>query len=141
MKIVFASLSLALLATACNNEANELKKQTDRYEQTKLSLEEMEKQSPAKFLSVTESDKKNLLGQRVVKGKITNNARMASFKDVEIKVAFYSKTGVLLEEDVETIYETLAPGATASFKSKYFAAKGTDSVVLKVVSAKAADKN
>lgn len=141
MKIVFASLSLALLATACNSEANELKKQTDRYEQTKLSLEEMEKQSPAKFLSVTESDKKNLLGQRVVKGKITNNARMASFKDVEIKVAFYSKTGVLLEEDVETIYETLAPGATASFKSKYFAAKGTDSVVLKVVSAKAADKN
>lgn len=141
MKIVFASLSLALLAIACNSEANESKKQADRYEQTKLSLEEMEKQSPAKFLSVTESDKKNLLGQRVVKGKITNNARMASFKDVEIKVAFYSKTGVLLQEDVETIYETLAPGATASFKSKYFAAKGTDSVALKVVSAKAADKN
>ena len=61
---------------------------------------------------------------------------MVSYKDVDIKLFFYSKTGALLQEDQEMIYETIAPGATASFKSKYFSPKGTDSIAMKVVSAK-----
>ena len=61
---------------------------------------------------------------------------MVSFKDINIKVSFFSKTGTLLEEDQEVVYETLNPGAGKSFKTKYFAPKGTDSVALKVISAK-----
>ena len=41
-----------------------------------------------------------------------------------------------MEEDKETIFETVAPGRSADFKTKYFAPKGTDSVVLKVIGAK-----
>jgi hypothetical protein len=61
---------------------------------------------------------------------------MVAFKDVDIKLKFYSKTGTLLQEDQEMIYETIAPGNTVSFKSKYFSPKGTDSIALTVLSAK-----
>ena len=77
-----------------------------------------------------------MIRQTVVKGNIVKNAIMVSFKDIDIKLYFYSKTGALLEEDHEMIYETIAPSDSKSFKSKFFAAKGTDSVAVKVVSAR-----
>jgi hypothetical protein len=61
---------------------------------------------------------------------------MVTYKDVEIKLFFYSKTGTLLEEDVETIYEEVHPGSSVRFKSKYFAPKGSDKLELKVMGAK-----
>jgi predicted methyltransferase MtxX (methanogen marker protein 4) len=134
LTLIFICFSSILMS--CKDEKEKEIKAADKYEKTKLSLEEIEKQNPEKFISVAGSDKKNLLGQTVVKGKITNNAKMATFKDVDVKLFFYSKTGVLLEEDQEMIYETIAPGGTQSFKSKYFAPKGTDSIAMKVVSAK-----
>lgn len=129
-------IALSMVLFSCGDKEKEDAKAAETYEKTKLSLEEIEKQTPEKFISVAGSDKKNLLGQTVVKGKVTNNAKMATFKDVDIKLFFYSNTGVLLQEDQEMIYETIAPGATKSFKSKYFAPKGTDSIAMKVVSAK-----
>ena len=135
-KSALVIISFAAILMACTSSEEKEKKAADKYEETKLSLEEIEKQTPEKFISVAGSDKKNLLGQTVVKGKITNNAKMATFKDVDVKLFFYSKTGVLLQEDQEMLYETVPPGTTKSFKSKYFAPKGTDSIAMRVVSAK-----
>ncbi|MCZ2223410.1 MAG: hypothetical protein LC122_07245, partial [Chitinophagales bacterium] len=84
---------------------------------------------------VTNRDRKNLIGQTVVIGYFTNTATLCTYKDVQIKLSFYSKTGSLLEEDIETIYETIAPGKKVKFKTKYFTPKGTDSVAIKVLSA------
>jgi hypothetical protein len=67
---------------------------------------------------------------------LTNKASIAVFKDVDIKLSFYSKTKALLETDKETIFEILEPGESKDFKTKYFAPKGTDSVGLQVLSAK-----
>lgn len=125
-----------MLLVSCGSEAEREKTMNDVYEKGKLSLEEIEKQNPPRFISVVGRDRKNLLGQTVVRGRITNNAKMATYKDVDIKLSFYSKTGVLLQEDQEMIYETLPPGAMKNFKSKYFAPKGTDSIAMKVISAK-----
>jgi hypothetical protein len=61
---------------------------------------------------------------------------VVSYKDVDVELTFFSKTGALLEKDHEVIYETVAPGNTASFKTKYYAPKGTDSVALKILGAK-----
>ncbi len=120
---------------SCNSSDDE-KKTANTYEKVKLTVEEIEKKNPERFLSATGYEKKNLIRQTVVKGTIVNNAKMVSFKDIDIKLSFYSKTGALLEEDHEMIYETIAPGDSKSFKSKFFAAKGTDSVAVKVVSAR-----
>jgi hypothetical protein len=129
-------LSALLFFTACNGGDKKKDTPKDKYEEIKETLAEKEKKNPTRFLSVAGHDKKNLIGQTVVKGTLTNKATVNSYKDVEVELSFYSKTGALLEKDSETIFETIGPGKTADFKTKYFAPKGTDSVALKVVNAK-----
>lgn len=127
---------IILILNACSNNDKTASKAKDKYEQTKETLEETEKKSPTRFLAVSGHDKRNLIGQTVIKGSLTNNAKVVSYKDVDIELTFFSKTGALLEKDHEIIYETIAPGNSTNFKTKYFAPKGTDSVALKVVKAK-----
>ena len=134
--ITVGTILLALFLTACNSKDKTPEKTKDKYEQTKQTLAETEQKNPELFITVNGNDKKNLIGQTVVKGTLTNTAKVSSFKDVDLEISFYSKTGALLEKDHETIYETIAPGANADFKTKYFAPKGTDSVALKVAGAK-----
>ena len=58
------------------------------------------------------------LGQTVIKGTLVNNAKVCTYKDVNVELAFYSKTGTLLEKDTETIFENIAPGDSKDFKTK-----------------------
>jgi len=137
MKIILASLIIICCATlSCNNEHKYEIVASDKYEKNKASLAEQEQKSPASFLTVSGTNKKNILGQTVVKGILFNKARVVTYKDIEIKLSFYSKTGTLLEEDKEVIYESVHPAGTKRFKSKYFTPKGTDSVDMKVTGAK-----
>ena len=129
-------LLLGFVFTACSSNDESAEKPKDKYEQTKETLEEKEKKDPKRFLSVSGHDKRNLIRQTVIKGTVSNTAKVASYKDVEVELTFFSKTGALLEKDHEVIYETIAPGKTASFKTKYYAPKGTDSVALKILGAK-----
>jgi hypothetical protein len=128
-------VAFSCIVTACKRRDYYIKT-NDQYEKGKLSIEEIEKNYPVRFLAVSGTNKKNLLGQTVIKGTIFNNAKMVHYKDIAIKLSFYSKTKTLLEEDRDVIYETITPGGSASFKSKYFAPKGTDSVGMIIVSAK-----
>lgn len=121
---------------ACNNNGKTESKAKDKYEQTKETLEQTEKKNPKRFLTIEGHDKKNLFRQTVIKGTITNNAKVASYKDIDVELSFFSKTGALLEKDHEVIYETIAPGNSTDFKTKYFAPKGTDSVAVKIFAAK-----
>ena len=134
-KLLLLCFSIALFSSCGNKDSYSVDKDK-KYENSKATLEETEKKTPASFLRVEGDKKKNIIGQTVVRGKIFNNAKVVTYKDVTLKLSFYSKTGAVLEEDVEVVYETVTPGGTATFKSKYFTPKGTDSVGMKVVSAK-----
>ncbi len=137
MNKIFILISVCFVMYACsNNDTSGTDSEKDSYEKTKESLLEKEQKSPQKFLIISGNDKHNLVGQTVVKATITNKASIASYKDVDIQLDFYSKTGTLLETDKETVYEIIGPGESKSFKTKYFAPKGTDSVSLKILSAK-----
>jgi hypothetical protein len=131
---ILFSLSFIFLF-ACKTENKEKKFDPQSYEKTKESLADKEKNNLAKFLKVDNRDRKNLIGQTVVIGHITNKATICTFKDVELKMSFYSKTGTKLDEGIETIYETILPGESVKFKTKYFAPKGTDSVAIQVLKA------
>jgi hypothetical protein len=135
-KILPAVVLFSLSFAACNSKDKTAEKTKDKYEQTKETLEETEKKNPTRFLAVSGHDKRNLIGQTVIKGTLTNNAKVVSYKDVDVELSFFSKTGALLEKDHEVVYETIAPGQSTAFKTKYFAPKGTDSIALKVVTAK-----
>ena len=125
-----------MIGNSCENKNDYDLSTGKNYENNKLGLEKTEQKNPADFLSVTGERKKNILGQSIIKGKIINRAKIVSYKDIDVKFFFYSKTGALLEEDHEVLYETIAPGGKKKFKSKYFTPKGTDSVAFKIITAK-----
>lgn len=132
----FITLLILITFWGCNSPSQKAGTEKENYEVQKAALLKKEQKDPALFLSVSGRDKKNLLGQTVVKGNVHNSATIAVFKDVDIKLSFYSKTKALLETDKETIFEQVSPGQTKDFKTKYFAPKGTDSVALEVLGAK-----
>lgn len=121
------------------NDKKMSSKQNDTYEKSKMTIEEIERKTPLKFLSVETKDKRNLIGQTVLKGEIFNKATVVAYKDITIHIAFYSKTNAMLEEDEEVIYETIKPGSSSAFKSKYYAPKGTEHVKIKIIAAKSTD--
>ena len=137
MKKVVTTLIAATFLFACKDDAKEKKFDADSYEKNKETLADKEKNNPTKFLVIDNKDRKNIIGQTVVVGHISNTASVCTYKDVEIKLTFFSKTSVKLEEGIETIYETVPPGETVKFKTKYFAPKGTDSVAILVMKAAA----
>ena len=137
LKLAWALLCLTLLM-ACNT--GNAVKEKESYNATKNTLLRKEEKDPPAFITVTGDSKKNIVGQTVVKGTLVNRASVATYKDVQIRLDFYSKTKALLETDNETIFEIINPGESQDFKTKYFAPKGTDSVGLKVLGAKVIDQ-
>lgn len=140
MKVKLAFILLcSIFLIACNSDNAE--KENNSYHETKTALLKKEEKDPAAFIVVKGNSKKNIVGQTVVRGTLVNKASVATFKDVDIKLNFYSKTKALLETDRETIYQILNPGESQEFKTKYFAPKGTDSVGLEVIGAKVISSN
>jgi hypothetical protein len=135
-KVLMLVTILSVFLISCKSKAKTEAAEKDNYEKAKESLEEKEKKTPTAFLKVSSNDKHNLIGQTVIKGTVVNAAKICIYKDIELELSFFSKTGVLLEKDSETVYEEIEPGKSADFKSKYFAPKGTDSVGIKIVGAK-----
>jgi len=130
---LLSSIALILIIS-CNNQNSE-SKSIDKYKTSKLTIEQIEQQHPLRFLEVAGKDKHNLIGQTVVKGDITNKATVVTYKDISISIKFISKTGAILEEDEEVIYDEVKPGGSINFKSKFFAPKGTDDVKMKIIKA------
>ena len=141
MKKIWGLIFSSVILCSCGgSDSKKAAKEKDSYEATKESLGDKETKNPENFLTVSGHDRHNILGQTVVKGTVTNKATVASYKDVDVKLDFYSKTGTLLESDKETVYEVIGPGQSKNFKTKYLAPKGTDSVALAVTGAKVAGK-
>lgn len=136
ISLVFLFAFLPILFSCKNDDTKKALTEKENYELTKKNLKDREIKNPQNFLIASGSSKHNLVGQTVVRGTVTNKATVAVYKDVDVQLDFYSKTGALLETDKETVYETIRPGQSKSFKTKYFAPKGTDSVGLKVLDAK-----
>ena len=132
--ISFISLMIVFLY-GCGSRDKDVAKEKENYQKAKETLEEKEKKNPATFLIVDSRDKHNLIGQTVVKGRVTNMAKVCVYKDVRLELSFFSKTGTLLLTTNETVYDKIEPGKSTDFKAKEFAPKGTDSVVIKVIGA------
>jgi hypothetical protein len=126
----------AILSSCSNNDSKKADAGKVSYEKTKETLKGKEQNGPKDFILATGFNRRNLIGQTVIKGSITSKASVAVFKDVDLNLSFYSKTKALLETDKETVFEILHPGESKDFKTKYFAPKGTDSVAIEVLGAK-----
>lgn len=137
MKKNFLLSAFVLMFIFSCNDQDTASKSKDPYKSSKLTIQQIEQQNPLRFLEVVGKDKHNLIGQTVVKAEIANKATVVTYKDISVSIKFISKTGIVLEEDEEVIYEEVKPGTNINFKSKFFAPKGTDDVKMKITKASA----
>jgi hypothetical protein len=137
MKKMFGLIIIvSILFAACQSKAEKEKVAEDSYEKAKESLEEREKKNPVSFITVTSKDKHNLIGQTVIKGTVNNNAKVCAYKDFELEFSFFSKTGVLLQKELKTVFDIIPSGKAADFKEKMWVNKDADSMSIKVLTAK-----
>jgi len=133
MKNCLLVITLLALVTSCKNGNQKFDEKS--YAQSKESLADKEKKNPIAFLEVLGNDRRNWLGQTVVKGVIHNKASIAAYRDIRIKMLFYNKEGKLVANHEDVYQETLLPNNSMKFKARYGTPRGTDSVALSVMSA------
>lgn len=109
---------------------------TETYQDKVMTVEEIEKSQPIKFLTADGNYNENFWGDKLkVHGTITNKATVATFKDAVVRVTYYSKTKTALGTNDYTIYETFPPTSSKRFELKIEKYKNVNSIGLEVIDA------
>ncbi len=107
------------------------------YYEKVMSIEETEQSQPTVFLDADGNYNENFWGDKIkVHGKITNSATVATFKDVVVRVTYYSKTETVLGSNDYTIYEIFPPNSVKNFELKIENYKHVNSIGWDVIDAK-----
>lgn len=126
------------LAFFKGNASGDGSSSTSTYQEKVMSVEEMERAEPTKFLSASASYKENFWGNKLkVQGTITNSATAVTFKDAVIRITYYSKTNTALGSTENTIYEALPPTSNVNFEFKVDNYKDVASLGVEIISASA----
>lgn len=131
-----ALVLMSCLLSCGGNSSNE--RDIEKYEATKEQLAKRETKFPIEFLSISSSNKKNLIGQTVVKGIIKNTATVTAYKKVRVKLLYFSQ-GSVVENHEEVFDDLILPNNQHSYKTRYFTPKNTDSVSVSIMSAEVVD--
>ncbi len=136
--IVLCCIALAIGAWIWYNNKHKSGFQNDSYEKNKMTLADMEKANPKKFLSAGGDFNKNLFGTKFkVHGKITNTATIANYKDVALNVRFFSETKTIIEQREIVVYDFFPANSTKDFELKIDRPEGCKNVTWSVSSATA----
>lgn len=96
---------------------NDNNSQSESYADKVLTIEEIENNTPTDFLSANGKYRKSFWGTKLkLDISVTNQATVAEYKDVVIRIKFYSKTQTLIGTEDHTIYEILPPNSVKNFK-------------------------
>lgn len=140
---VFALFNMFSTDNSKSNPSNKLEQkmtieeQKTTIEKKKLTVEEKENANPKQFLSVQGKYNENIWGTKIkVKGEITNKASKADYKDIIIRLKYYSKTKSLIESNDYTIYDVFPPNQVKSFKLDAIKYKDVDSIGLNIIGAR-----
>lgn len=114
-------------------------KETDTsstYQESVMTIQEIEAANPINYLKADGTYNNNFIGDKVkINGVITNSATVTTYKDIIVRVNFYSKTNTLIGTEDYTLYEFYPPNSTQEFKLKVKAYSNVSSLGWEVVSA------
>lgn len=138
-------ISIAVLSCNSNDHSNSDSRLTSHdsrlvtptYQETKMTLEQKEKANPFGFLQVNYTYRKNLIGQWVLEGTVTNKATLATYKDLVLKISYYSKTKTLMNSEQQIIYDYFKPNSNQKFKLKTFGVQSADALEVALLDASA----
>jgi allantoicase len=154
-KLIFLSIASVFLITGCNSGGSSASQEQTRPrtpEELKAELKQQELNNPLSYLSdseVTMKDNTILVSKetffksakykddgKIVEGYIVNSATLAKYKDVVVKIAYYSSTKTLIEEKKFVFYEFYEPNSTNYFSLKVYPPSAYDTYGFTVVDAK-----
>jgi hypothetical protein len=99
------------------------------YEEKKMTVEEMEKADPQKFLSASGTYRETFFGDSFkLNVVVKNNATVASYKDVVIRVNYFAKSKTVLGTKDYKIYEIFQPHSERTVKLKIENFKDVESI-------------
>ena len=109
-------------------------------EQLRAELKQQEQAAPLEYLSADGTYKENFWGDKLkIKCTLHNKATLASYKDVVVRVTFYTKTNTELGSKEYTIYEIVNSNSDKTVDMKIDTYKDVATIGWDVVSAIALD--
>lgn len=137
-KLLFGILIISFFS--CDNSSAStqgISTSQETYQSAKLTVAESEAQNPLQFLHVQGTYRRNLIGEWVVEGKVENNATVATYKDAQLKIVYYTKTGTEIGSVDRTVIKVFRPSSNETFKYHLDAPSGTNSVGIELEGAAA----
>lgn len=121
-KVKNEAISQSSIEVESTKNKSSVPKTTQSKEKTKEELRNellsMESYNPQKYLSINYTYKVNLASNTIVEGSVKNSASIARFKNIRVKVIFYSKTDAVVGSETFTIMEFLPSGRSKSFRHR-----------------------
>jgi len=130
----FIALALIISVSIIFEKFNDSSNQS--YFEKKKSIQQIENSEPLRFLTADGNYKENFWGNKIkVFGKVTNRATIAHYKDIVVRITYYSKTKTVLGSKDYTLYEVFPPNMDKAFELKIDNYKNVNSIGWDVVSA------
>lgn len=133
LAIIFVIImGIVILANVLDNKTNT----SSTYEESVMTIQEIEAASPLNYLEADGTYNSNFIGDKVkINGVITNTATATTYKDVTVRVNFFSKTNTLIGSEDYTLYEFYLPNSKQEFKLKVKAYSNVSSLGWEVINA------
>jgi hypothetical protein len=137
--IILIIVALVIVALVVSNDQSKNKRSSqgeNTYQEKVMTVEEIEKSKPTEFLTIRGTYQENFWGDKInVDCILTNKATVATYKDVQVRVTYYSKTKTVLGNKDFTIYEFFPPRTTKTTELKVDNYKDVSSIGLTVIDA------
>jgi type II secretory pathway pseudopilin PulG len=99
----------------------------------RAELYNTEKGNPKNYLSVDyDLTYKVLTGEDKISGQIYNYASITTFKDIKIKVSYFSDTDTEITSKIYVVYDYVHPGGSTPFVIKTYSPEGTKKINVKI---------
>jgi hypothetical protein len=109
----------------------------DTYQEKIESLRNIENADPLSFLNTKGEYKENFWGDKIkISGTVSNSASVANYKDVVIRVTFYTKTQTQITEEDYIIYEFFPANSTKEFYLTVPNYTNTETIGWRIIDAK-----
>jgi hypothetical protein len=119
LKIIAVVLIVYLGAALIINAINDNSSNESSYVESVLTIEQIEAQSPLDYLDASGTYNETFFGDVIkINGTVSNSATITTYKDITVRVHYYSKTKTLLTSKDYTLYEFYPPNTTTNFKLK-----------------------
>lgn len=127
-KLFFLALIAIAMLQSCGSGSS--------YQEKVQTIEEMERSEPLSFLGISGKFEENFWGDEInIEAEVSNSATVASYKDIVVRVSYYTKTNTLLGSEDFTVYEVFKPNTIKKVALNVTKYKNVKALNLEIISA------